>query len=65
VDKHEGAISIKDVSAEFDATILSAVLEKDDAVIVTLSAYPDSSEDNQESKALEMIKNTRVLNETK
>lgn len=64
VDKHEGAISIKDVSAEFDATILSAVLERENAVIVTLSAYPDSSEDDQESKALEMIKNTRTLNKT-
>lgn len=60
VDKYEGTISVQDVSAQFDATILTAVLERDRAVVVTLAAYPQSSDDNQQNKALELIENTRV-----
>lgn len=60
VEKYEGEILVDDVSASFDAVILASVMEKDDGVLITVSAYPEDSEANQEEKAIQLMENTTV-----
>lgn len=61
IEKYDGTIEIEEVGAQFDAIILSSVIETDDAVLVVLSSYPTEA-DQQEEEAINMIKNTTTVN---
>lgn len=58
VEEYNGVIKIKEVSARYDAKILSSLIRTEDAVIVTLASYPVAGENNQRERAISLMKNT-------
>lgn len=63
IKEYDGSIEIEEVGAQFDATILSSVVETDDSVLVMLGAYPSKAGDQKED-LVEMMINTTTVNES-
>jgi uncharacterized protein YceK len=58
IEKYKGKIEVNNVSAQFDAIILSSVINKDDSVLVTIAAYPVATAEEQQKDIINLIKNT-------
>jgi hypothetical protein len=58
IEKYGGKIKINNISAQFDATVLSTVIDKEDSVLVAVGAYPVASEKEQQSDIITLMKNT-------
>lgn len=63
IKEYDGSIKVEEVGAQFNATILSSVVETDDSVLVMLGAYPTEAGD-QKDDLINMMVNTATVDKS-